>query len=62
MNKFIRLATIKEQKSETIKHRAMNSIPTLEGFEVVYMAWGKSGRGFYYSPTTLRCINLFRGY
>lgn len=47
-NIFIRLITSKEQKSETLKKKAMNSFPEKDGYEVVYKSFGKQGRGFYY--------------
>ena len=48
MNQFIRLAKPQEVKSPIEKKRAFNSFSEVENYEIVYMPYGFSGRGFYY--------------
>lgn len=59
---FIRLATLKEQKSQSAKHKAMNSIPVKPRYEIVYKPYGEQGRGFYYQTVKSNPENLFKDY
>ena len=46
---FYRLATAKEQKSQSDKNKAFKAIPAKDGYNKVYMPYGFKGKGFYYS-------------
>ena len=45
---FYKLAGKKENFSNTTQQRFLRNMPNKEGYNKVYMPYGKYGRGFYY--------------